>query len=50
MPLTAAERQAERRKRLKEQDLAEVRGIIAPIAKHAEIKAQVRRELEGEKK
>jgi len=38
---TPAQRQAERRARIKATDMAEVRGIFAPPEQHAAIRAQV---------
>ena len=45
MAQTSTQRSTSRRERLKAEKLAEVRGIIAPPAKHAEIKALVRKAM-----
>ena len=45
MAQTSTQRTTSRRDRLKAEKLAEVRGIIAPPSKHAEIKALVRKAM-----
>ena len=48
MAQTSTQRSQKRRDRLEVEKLAEVRGIIAPPSKHAEIKALVRKALESD--
>ena len=45
MAQTSTQRSTSRRDRLKAEKLAEVRGIIAPPSKHAEIKALVHKAM-----
>ena len=45
MAQTSTQRSTSRRDRLRAEKLAEVRGIIAPPSKHAEIKALVRKAM-----
>ena len=44
--MTNAERQRELRQRRKEAGYTEIRGLYAPTEKHAQIKAQIRKELQ----
>ena len=48
MAQTSTQRSTSRRDRLRAEKLAEVRGIIAHPAKHAEIKALVRKAMESD--